>query len=392
MQGRGLVARRRWAIAAAFAAAALAIAAVPGHARAQTTVQAASTVDGSELVKTIPIRRRPKHGKVVLSLGPGSLPALATGEVLRASAILQVSNTCATPDPRCIGVRYDYSPDFTAQLVLADGPGVGGGSGAFAITPRFQQSCGQKRPNRNHHCVLTLPDAPITVPGSDQLPCLASGCHLNLVVTAYNASAKSGNVLVIGNDQPDGSVKGGRSRVSAIVIPPGRGLSPTSTVVTQAATSAIPVGSQRSGFNAVTYSARLDGLQAGDVLDVNSLQRTDISNSTLPMFVGSKVILAAAPGGVMGQSRYASQEGQVTPQNGFNCTLGPSFFRSPCSSYETGAVTITATPVTNAGLPKPLYVNVLSRAFPKVAQAAKPAAVGVDPGGYLSVVRYPASG
>jgi hypothetical protein len=110
------------------------------------------------------------------------------------------------------------------------------------------------------------------------------------------------------------------------------------------------------------------------------------------MFVGSKVIVAAAPGGVMGQSKYASQEGQVTPQNGFNCTLGPSFFRSPCRSYETGAVTITSTPVTNAGLPKPLYVNVLSRAFPKVAQAAKPSAVGIDSGGYLSVVRYPAGG
>jgi hypothetical protein len=381
MQGRVLVARRRWAIAA-----------VPGHARAQTTVQAASTVDGSELVKTVPIRRRPKQGKVVLSLGPGSLPALASGDTLRASAVLQVSNTCATPDPRCIGVRYDYSPNFSARLVLADGPGVAGGSGTFAVSPRFQQSCGQKRPNRNHHCVLTLPDAPVAVPGSDQVSCLASGCYLNLVVNAYNASAKSGNVLVIGNDQPDGSVKGGRSRVNAIVIPPGRGRSPTSTVVTQAATSAIPVGTQRSGFDAVVYSARLDGLQAGDVLDVNSLQLTNISSSTLPMFIGSKVIVAAAPGGVMGQTKYASQAGQVTPQNGFNCTLGPSFFRSPCSSYETGAVTITATPVTNAGLPKPLYVNVLSRAFPKVAQAAKPTAVGVDPGGYLSVVRYPAAG
>jgi hypothetical protein len=383
--------RRPWAIAAALAVAA-ALAAVPSHARAQTAVQAGSTIDGSELVQTVPIHRQAKHGKVVLSLGPGGLPALAPGETLRASSVLQVSTTCVTTDPRCIGVPYTYSPKFSAQLVLGDGPGATRGSGVLAVSPRFQLGCGQKRPNRNHHCVLTLPDAPITVPTADQLPCLSTGCSLNLVVDAYSPDAKTGNVLVIGNDQPDGTVKGGRARINAIVIPPGQGLSPTSAVATASATAAIPVGGQRSGFQAVVYSARLDGLQAGDVLDVNSLQRTDISSSSLPMFVGSKVVLAAGPNGVMGQPKYSTQEGQITPQNGFNCTLGPSGFQSPCSSYETGAVTITATPITNAGLPKPLYVNVLSRAFPKTAQAAKTGTVAVQPGGYLSVVRYPVSG
>jgi hypothetical protein len=389
MQGRALRDRRAWAIAAGLAAAAL-LAVAPAVARAETTIQAASTVDGSELVKTVPIHRQAKHGKVVLSLGSGSLPALAAGDTLRASAMLQVSTTCATPDPRCIGVRYDYSPNFSAQLVLGDGAGATHGAGVVAVTPRFQMGCGQKRPNRNHHCVLALPGTPMTIPGPDQLPCLTSGCSLNLVVDAYNTNAKTGNVLVIGNDQPDGTVKGGRSRVNAIVIPPGQGASPTSAVTTTPATASIPIGQQRSGFSSVVFSARLDGLAAGDVLDVNSLQRTDISSFNLPMFVGSKVVVAAAPNGVMGQKKYSSEEGQVTPQNGFNCTLGPSPFQTPCSSYETGVVTITQTPVTNAGLPKPLYVNVLSRSFPKVAQAAHARSVAVQAGGYLSVVRYPA--
>ena len=52
-------------------------------------------------------------------------------------------------------------------------------------------------------------------------------------------------------------------------------------------------------------------------------------------------------------------------------------------------VTITKPPVDNFGLPKPLYVNLVTRAFPKVAQAKGPDTVTIRGGGIPNVVRYP---
>jgi hypothetical protein len=128
------------------------------------------------------------------------------------------------------------------------------------------------------------------------------------------------------------------------------------------------------------------------VLVANSLQRTDTSQFDLPLFVGSEVILAASPEAVKAKRIFASDDGVLSPPNGFNCTPGPSPFQSPCGSYKTGALTITQTPLTDVGLPKPMYVNVLTRTFPKTAQAgAKKAVSTVLDGGYLSVVRYPAA-
>jgi hypothetical protein len=429
MQGRAIVARGRWAIVAALAAAA-GLAAVPGHARAQAAVQAASTAGTRPLVDQIPIKRIPgKARRVVLSLGPGQLPPLAAGEVLRASAEIKISVTCPSPGPRCIGRRYDFSPKFSGQLVLADAESATHGSGVYAVTPRFQQGCGQKRPNRNHHCVLTLPDAPVQIPGPDRLPCLASGCHLNLVLDAYGPQAKDGNVVVVGGDRPDGMINPTGGRLNAIVIPPGQGAEATSAVARTPASATIPLGvKHESGYDNVVYSVELDGLEAGDVLDVNALQRTDISAFDLPVFVGLKVILAGSPNGTEGKPAYATDDGQFTPGNGVNCTQGPSPFKTPCSSYKTGVVTVTQTPLTNAGASKPLFVNVLSRTFPpcrhcaaaarrrarsamlsaggkiprpgglrrwkrrEVARAAGQPVSVVQPGGYVAVLRYPTSG
>ena len=388
MQGRVHPGRRALA-AALLVAAALTMG--PGTARAQGAVQTASVGAANPLVDRIPIKRSPgKARRVVLSLGPGELPPLATGDVLRANAEIQLSTTCATPDPRCIGRRYSFSPKFAGQLVLADAQGATRGPGVVAVTPRFQIGCGQRRPNRNHHCVLTLPDAPFEIADAGQLPCLASGCYLNLVVGAYSPKARDGNVMVVGGDRPDGTIKPGGGQLNAIVIPPSQG-APTSAVTTTPASSRIPLGASHGGYHTVVYSVELDGLEAGDVLDVGALQRTDVSAFDLPLFVGTEVILAGSPNGTQGKPAYGTQQGLITPANGVNCTQGPSPFRTPCSSYKAGTIAITQTPLTNLGTPKPLYVNVLSRTFPKVAQAARQPVSVVKRGGYLSVVRYPAT-
>lgn len=401
--------RRTFAPSTATVLAVLAAAVVggPGIARAQAAAQAVTTAGTAPVFKRIPITAAPKEARrVALSLGPARLPPLVPGGVLRASAEIKVSTTCPAPGPRCIGRRYDYSPKFSAQLVLAGTKRATHGVDVTALTPRVQHGCGQKRPNRNHHCVLTLFDTQVQIPGPAELPCLASYCHLNLVVDAYNPKAKTGNFILLGGDRPNGTINPTGGRLNALVIPPDQSATPISTVSTTPASPTIPLGlkDEHSGYHAVVYSVELGGLQAGDVLDVNSRQITDVSQFDLPVFVGSKVILAGSPNGTKGKPAYGSAEGEITPGNGFNCTQGPSAFQTPCTTNKAGVITITQTPLTRAGASKPLFVNVLARTFPpcrrcgvipssrKRGEVAESRGVSVvEPGGYLSVLRYPAT-
>ena len=122
----------------------------------------------------------------------------------------------------------------------------------------WPMGCGQRRPNRNHHCVLTLPGSIRPILPTDQLPCATGQCFLNLVVSAHNPNARKGSVLVVGNDQPDGSVKGGRGRLNAVVTAPGEDAFVQAFPTAERRSKTIPLGSQDSGFHTVAYSTRLD--------------------------------------------------------------------------------------------------------------------------------------
>ena len=142
-------------------------------------------------------------------------------------------------------------------------------------------------------------------------------------------------------------------------------------------------------WKGVAYSARLDGLRAGDVISATALQDTGIAALSLPAFVGDQIILTTKPNSTTPKRDFSTSDGQLTPANGFNCTQGPSPYQTPCRSYKAGQVTITRQPLDNLGSPKPLYVNLITRSFPKVAQAKEPDHVDIRAGGYLNVLRYP---
>lgn len=375
---------------AAGAIAVVALAAWPQGAGAAARVAAASTKDGSELVETVPITKAAgAAAAVAYSLGPGDLPEIGVGDTLRTSAELQVSTTCVAPDARCIGHRYSYDPVFTAQIVLASSEAATSGPGTQPLTPVVDMACGQVRPNRNHHCVLTMPGTAKPILPTDQLPCTSGSCFLSLVVSAHNPNARNRDVLVIGNDQPDGTVKGGRGRLNAIVTRPGEDALAQAHGTTRRRSKTIPLGSQRSGFSAVAYSVRLDGLERGDVIAATARQNTGIGALSLPAFVGDQIILATKPTSLRPKRAFSSADGQLTPANGFNCTQGPSPYQTPCRSFKAGQVKVTRTPRDSFGLPKPLYVNLVTRAFPKVAQGKKEDTVRIRGAGYLNVVHYP---
>ena len=68
--------------------------------------------------------------------------------------------------------------------------------------------------------------------------------------------------------------------------------------------------------------------------------------------------------------RIVSRSGLATETTGFNCTLGSSAFQSPCVAVKAGlADDRAARSRTSAAAPMPLYVNLVSRGFPKLAQA-----------------------
>jgi hypothetical protein len=333
-----------------------------GHA-----LDAATTGRRAELRETVPIATRPgAKPRVVLSLGPKDLPRLRSGDRLQARSEITVTTTCVEPIPRCIGRSYGFDPEIGARLVLGrDDDSTG--RHAKRVSRRVSLSCEQHRPNRNHHCPLVLDQAGLTINRPRRLPCHPNRCHLNLVLDASNRAARGGEVVVVGADQPDGSVEGGKGRLAAVVVHNRRRVESTVHRTADLRTHKLPA--RFSGGNEVVLSERLDDLREGDVLVVRSRQLTAIKD--LPYFVSSQIIVttrrnSTEPSDVA--KRSISRLGTLTEVNGFNCTPGPSAFQSPCTSKKTGIATIERDPRDARGHRRRLFVNVVSRSFPKVAQ------------------------
>lgn len=328
----------------------------------------ASTGPRAELVETVPITRRPgARPRVALAL---PLPRLKRGDELTVNAEVTATTTCVEPLPRCIGRSYRFDPFVGARIMLA-GPGGRG----VPVSAREELSCEQTRPNRNHHCPITLTAAAV-VPPPKRLPCAPSDCRLEVVVDAHHPRREGGEVIVVGADRPDGSVEGGKARLSATVARADTPLRRTRLHAGRQRVSTLPP----SGSPRVVLSQRLNGLRDGDVLLLDARQRTRIRE--LPYFVAAKVIVAARPGarkpGRLGR-RLVTRAGTMTETNGFNCTVGPSAFRSPCRTDKVGLAEIKRTPRDARGRSRPLYANLVMRSFPKIAQARgayPPARVG----------------
>jgi hypothetical protein len=331
-----------------------------------------------ELRETVAITRSRGAGEAsVLSL---ALPHLRSGDRVRFNGEVTVTTTCVESLPRCIGRRYRFDPRLQARVVLADGKDDAG-PGSRAVSGTVGVRCEQNRPNRNHHCPLVIKDA-ITIGGLGGLPCSPARCRLNMLLGAHHRDARGGEVVVVGADQPDGSVEGGKSRLSAAVVRADADVRQVAKRTTKRLVDTLP-----ASFDAgqrVVYSKRLRGLERGDVLLTSARVRTAIRD--LPYFVATKIVIARKPTARHPKqlaARFATRKGTATETNGFNCTVGPSAFRSPCRTKKEGLIAITRTPG------RPLYVNVVSRTFPKIAQARRGSypPARVLPGGWLRVTR-----
>jgi hypothetical protein len=389
-------ARRRGALAVSAFAALLAVmlpAAASAGPLAPVTSRLATTGHDSELVKAIPIATQQyANERVAMSLGPEELGQIQNGDRLWASGEVQVSTTCVQKGPRCIGRRYDFNPWITARLVLAASPSpIAPG---IPLSGEVTVHCKQRRPNRNHHCPLVLPNLETSVVDTASLPCPANGCYANLVIGAWAKKARRGNRVVVGGDLPDGGVIQDKGRLN-VVVAPSVALPPIESTSAALVNATVPVADEQRHTRRVIHSVEIGGARGGDVLAFDTAYLVAIDHLFFNTFIGSRVVIADSPTSTK-PSELAKEivqfKGHGTESNGFNCTQGRSGYRSPCTVAKAGAIRIKRDAVDERGQPVPLYVNAVSAVAPKLSVDAKPDDfVTVSPLNGLRVLRFPAA-
>ena len=383
----------KWLLTAAFAAVlAIAVPAAVGAGGVPKLPKAelSSTGNESELLPAVPISKRPAmRERVVMSLGPDKFDALAAGDRLRASAEVQVSTTCVSDGPRCIGTRYQFSPTIAARIVLSSGREVGDPS--FALSTTTKKLCKQRRPNRNHHCTLAIPNTETVISDLAALPCPPEACYVNLILGASNKRAKPTNRVVLGADLPNGQVKKDKGRLNLVhtrsTVP-----APVPLSSNQIVTPSLPLTEPDKERRRSVYSVPIEAPRKGEVLAFDASFGIDIAALRYNTFVATKVIVASSPTETdpSDLARSASPlRANATESNGFNCTLGRSGYSNPCTVVKAGATKITRDVLDEYGLPGTLYLNVVASAKPLLTESApgNPVATLI-PGNGLNVLRY----
>jgi hypothetical protein len=334
----------------------------PGERALGGTLRTATTGNRSEIRKTIPIGgRHSSKRRVAMSLGPGGHGALREGDVLYATAEVEVS-VCLKPNPihgsnrPCIGRTYGYDPAVRASLVLGNGAKATGGS---SITlGRDRLTCSQRQPNRNHHCVLVIDDGVLRVGDAAKLPCNPETCHVNLVLSASDRKAKPGDKLVVGADSGGRSVNGDKGRINVSRFRPGLAKAVSPTLSDTRVRSRLPIAPEGGKVKEkAVYSVALPNLRAGEQLVIDGKLVTRIGMHPYNAFQTTGLVLSERRQSASREGwpeRVGDLNGQIAEVNGFNCTQGRSAHDNPCTARKVGVLEITR------DAPKTLYVNLVA--------------------------------
>ena len=379
--------------------AALALLALPAGAGAgiigggnPPKADVATTGNDSELLTKVPISKKPgTRERVAMRLGPDQLKPIQVGDRLRASAEVQVSTTCVENGPRCIGRSYQANPTITAKIVLS--PSLEAQSGYLPLSESRSVLCKQRRPNRNHHCTIAIPNTETTITDLAALPCPPDACYVNLIVGATSKKSKKGDVVVLGADRPDRTVQKDKGRLN-VVQARGRVPAPAVTSSETLLNSQLPLTEGKKEKRRVVYSVPIPAPRKGEVLAFDASFLADISALRFNTFIGSRVLMATDPTATTSEGFAKTSiplRGQATESNGYNCTLGASGFANPCTTVKAGATRISRDVIDETtGQPATLYLNVVASAKPLLAEKVDPShqvGLGALPGG-LIVARY----
>jgi hypothetical protein len=371
------------ALAALLACLAVAPAAGAQDAAA-SKVKVATTGNRSELVDTIPITKKPQVSpRVIMSLTPDVLGALQNGDQLEINAEAEITTDCRFESSECVGEPYNFNPKIGARIVISTSTTTAAG---FEVVPRQEVNCRQKTPNRQHHCVFTMRPEPIQVDLAT-LGCPASGCFVNLVMDAWHKrGSPKRNLILIGANNRNGKVKQDKGRLNAIrtrnplTAPPPDPLGTFTVGTSEPTTNAISLNPEAE---AVIYSVELPGLVDHEQLYARAGLTTDVSLLQHNANVSTRIVLADTPTGtdpgVLG-SQVAELNGEITENNGFNCTRK----QTPCPSNKVGVIEI------KKNATAPLYANLVLNVS-GFGHAPPGTFLPIPPQGGIEVTRYPAS-
>ncbi len=315
-----------------------------------------------EKEKTIPITKRAGGApRVVASLPPEQVGNVQPGGTVEGFAEIEVSVTCLEPSPQCIGKRYTFSPDVSAQLVLAKSAKDRNG---LAVGKPVKIECSQQLPDRNHHCRLVI-NRSRTIDRDDRLPC--ASCHLNVVMTAWHHEAKKGNVLVIGGDSDHG-VEQGKAALSSANFSASPAAFKTSRIGPgNRVRSRVPIVDRSSSSQeVVVYSLPLQELHRGEQLLVDARAVLSIKGLPYNVLIQPELIVAEGPKETEFTGlpvQVFTNNGKISNENGANCTRGKSYFTDPCHVRKVGAARIIrnarSKPRNDKGPYKTLYLNLV---------------------------------
>jgi len=68
-------------------------------------------------------------------------------------------------------------------------------------------------------------------------------------------------------------------------------------------------------------------------------------------------------------AKVFSSGGEITEQNGFNCTQGGSTYQNPCNTPKAATAYVKRKMPQKNGEPKPVFVNIVMAGLPKLATA-----------------------
>ena len=339
-----------------------------------------TTGNQSERMRTIPITRQAgREKRVVMSMKPDELPDFTTGDRVKVTSEVQFTVNCVNNGfPRCVGPAYKYNPVVHTRLLLADGKNTTGGKKATRISGGKRDICRQRLPLREHHCVITFTDAGFTLQEGKPPPCRPDTCRINLVASAYNPKAGARDLLMVGGQQPDGSIPQDRGRINVIRFHPG------DQPMIHGETSGDPV-SKRVDLDFhkhVVYSKQLNDLEAGEQLEVSGKLRTKISGLPYNVRTSAQLILTARRNATHPNDAVRSAAtlgGEIDELNGFNCTRN----RPSCVIRKVGVIQI------EQNVDQPLFVNLVTIVGPKKTRPRPGDRVKIAGGGHVRVVRYP---